>query len=391
MEILDKLSMLKDEELKNILTDNPYKSKFYFMEEEDIHNYIIVERGTNICKNKFIDTEGNGQTLENMRPLKLTDLKNIITSKRYSFLGKCSDELFIRYLDEVASIIYPKERYEVKQDGIYTTIIVWYPQINITNSVEEKHTIYDLYYRLKFYHEEDSTRQLSEFSMCRSSLSESELKANYQFSHCQGSAYFGWQDDLCLGRTELKNIMKNFEYGTFTSIQSLLLMLDSYFQWESLEGVPYVTIGKVKREDALGNLERDYSLYYDVKKHFILLNYILDIQLEYIFTPNGVKLTSESISKIDTILTEKYPSLCCIEKDGYSYRLKNDYLQYQKKEGKVLFTFKENPVISKVIKDETKELVLTKKIHRNILTGIVNEIEMRISDKIHKQRMEEVI
>lgn len=389
MEILDKLSILRDEELKKILIDNPYKSKFYFT-KKNLYEYTVIERSTNICKSNFIDTTGSIWSLGDIQPLKVRDLKNIIASKRYSFLGKCADEIFMKYLDEAASVIYPKDRYEVKRNDIYTTIIVWYPQINITNSVEEKHTIYDLYYRLQFYHDGNS-RNLVEFSMCRSSLSESELRIGYQFSHCNSSTEFRWNGSLCLGHTELKTIIEGFKYGTFTSIQSLLLMLDSYFQWESLEGTPYISMGNVKKENLLNNLEKEYHCYYDNKKHFTLLSHILDTQLEYTFTPNGIKLTSESVNRIDTILTEKYPSLCYIEKDGFSYKLKTTYEQYQKREGKVLFTFKGNPIVSKIIKDETKDIVFTKKLHRNILAGIIEEIENRISDKIYKQRMEEVI
>ena len=144
--------------------------------------------------------------------------------------------------------------FEVKEKEdcfkLYPYFKVLYPEIEITNTNKEKHTIKNLVvvFSLKW----DSyfkKWKIDEMTGLRLTLSYLELKKSYSHSHLSSSSLTGnfksmTSAKFCLGSSTLG--MSIAEYNTESNkeqsnlvLEGILYTLDTYVTWESLEGVPH--------------------------------------------------------------------------------------------------------------------------------------------------------
>lgn len=141
-------------------------------------------------------------------------------------------------------------------------IHIHYPELKLTNNLEQTHTIYDLIVRLTLL---DSRRGLLDMHLAgaRTTLTSREIESSYIHSHLP-SIYEDEDSDeyvkmmnfdyFCLGGSSpfyqlmLKNssrVLDNEEFRYFLS------QLEQYLSWESIEGSPYMyfnTIGENGRD-----------------------------------------------------------------------------------------------------------------------------------------------
>ena len=142
--------------------------------------------------------------------------------------------------------------FEVKEDyfELYPYFKVLYPEIEITNTNKEKHTIKNLV--VVFSLEWDSyfkKWKIYEMTGLRLTLSYLELRKLYPHSHLNSvhlTDYFKsmTSSKFCLGSSTLG--MSIAEYNTENNreqsnliLEGILYTLDTYVTWESLEGVPH--------------------------------------------------------------------------------------------------------------------------------------------------------
>jgi hypothetical protein len=124
----------------------------------------------------------------------------------------------------------------------YIALYLYYPELTITNSQDQQHTIYDLVVKVRL----TDFNSLYEPAIAgkRFSWSQTELEKYYHHSHLNttlGANSFG---AFCLGgSSEFKKFMSALS-GEFNehSFTLFIIQLEAYLMWESLEGKPHITL-----------------------------------------------------------------------------------------------------------------------------------------------------
>ena len=127
---------------------------------------------------------------------------------------------------------------------------VLYPEIEITNTNKEKHTIKNLVVVFSLTWDSYFKKwKIDEMRGLRLTLSYLELNKSYSHSHLSSSSFTGYfksmtSSKFCLGSSTLG--MSIAEYNTESDkeksnlvLEGILYTLDTYVTWESLEGVPH--------------------------------------------------------------------------------------------------------------------------------------------------------
>ena len=127
---------------------------------------------------------------------------------------------------------------------------ILYPEIEITNTNKEKHTIKNLVVVFSLIWDSYSRKwQINEMRGLRLTLSYLELNKSYSHSHLSSSKLTSnfksmTSTKFCLGSSTLG--MSIAEYNTESNkeqsnlvLEGILYTLDTYVTWESLEGVPH--------------------------------------------------------------------------------------------------------------------------------------------------------
>lgn len=149
-------------------------------------------------------------------------------------------------------------------------LIIKFPEVEIKNSNRMKHTIKDLYVRIKL-HETKFNELFNEdvidekyqgyqvifnnltipagLSGLRGTLTVHEYLAGYLHSHLSPWTNYslGW-GSFCLGEGEIvQTLLLLSQVGEYTTelFTMLLLQIEVYVAWESLSGVPYIKMGAI--------------------------------------------------------------------------------------------------------------------------------------------------
>lgn len=192
----------------------------------------------------------------------------------FTLLRKQVDQSF-EELENIISSIYPKENYIIEicetnlfedwatcvQKGIASAlkchIILYFEEIEISNSSERKHKIFDMFVKLVFEFrvtKVDLTTEdiimVREFHTylrgMRMSQANVEVPTNYLHSHLNSSAVLGGWGTFCLGTSPLSTDIVELKTGfTKEKFEIVLLSIPVYLQWESLEGTPYNYISRI--------------------------------------------------------------------------------------------------------------------------------------------------
>ena len=214
---------------------------------------IIIDHNT--FKEDFIDVFGSTygyviKAIENNNHKKLPFLK-YLSSQGFIPVGSEDN------LHEMIKIFEQKFQgnqdlaFEINKDlNFFPYFKILYPEIEITNTRREKHTIKNLVviFPLKWC-EEFNKWQIGEMTGLRLTLSYLEAVRQYGHSHLQSTLIK--QDfksmtssKFCLGSSTLG--MSISEYNTEENteksnlvLEGILYTLDTYVTWESLEGIPY--------------------------------------------------------------------------------------------------------------------------------------------------------
>jgi len=147
-------------------------------------------------------------------------------------------------------------RYTEYNTKLELSIIIHYPEITITNSEDLEHTIKDLIAVIDLFTYSYNMLAPVDIKGFRTTLSEKEFINRYTHSHLPKRPFnkenIFATDPFCIGEeTELKNLMgmlkdrenkDNYE----DLFEAFIYNLQSMLEWESLEGVPYNHMNKLK-------------------------------------------------------------------------------------------------------------------------------------------------
>ncbi len=217
------------------------------------------------------------------------------------------------YLTKVLNDIYGEERYEIKNienprtiksldNGdiiaipdssiIHSEITLYYPEINISNSIGTTHTIRDLFFNFSLVFMVNKRRILiKNFRIQRTTFRDDEYieehNVFYVFSHCQTDPrpWLKGITGICFGHGSANPMIQRFRsgMGQVADLEMLFYSINAYLEWESIEGTPYISIR------SLGSKQTKYEIN-DLSEMFlnrtsntvitILMNEMKDYPLE---------------------------------------------------------------------------------------------------------------
>jgi len=315
--MLSDLEKLPEHELKKILDKNknfpiggiavPINSK----ELDNILNICFRDKGRIFYKkeryNNGVETVVNSCYLADVIPLTFARYKDLKNSK-YIYGGtilKTVDK-FKYYLEKVVASVHNKDEFEVIEnyDSNSITLVLYYPEINITNSLGMKHTLKEVFLKMRFNKDSTSYWKLYDIYLNRTCLSNVEYYNSYVFSHAKTDYGSFGSSTLCFGATALERMVSRYKNAIpIAAIPSFILSFRKYLEWESIEGTPYRHLSSLKPYTVINNSYHSLELTrYLYGKLFTLLD-----KFEYTISGDNligfnVSLTSASKELISNIV-----------------------------------------------------------------------------------------
>ena len=145
-------------------------------------------------------------------------------------------------VEALAIDIFGKDRVYCADDNLY----IHFPLINISNSLEQRHTIKDMYVKIEI-------NRVYIYGW-RKTLSYKEYKSSYSHSHTPFDT--GSFCKFCLGSSVFNSlVMDVMVCKSRANWEMLLLSIENYLSWESLEGGPYRRISDIGNTSCLSSFE----------------------------------------------------------------------------------------------------------------------------------------
>ncbi len=152
-------------------------------------------------------------------------------NKKHYYRAFFRDELdyYFRYKTSISNFI---------KENIKLEVVIYYPNIEISNRDYLKHKIEDLYVKVVFpiY----NPMQLVELKGMRATITKNEFDKRYSHSHLPRGGYQDFSK-FCLGSSEMRGyFQKEFITKDKTKIYQFLFTLENYLEYESIEGTPHI-------------------------------------------------------------------------------------------------------------------------------------------------------
>lgn len=272
-------------------------------------------------------------------------------------------------------------------------IMIWFPEVEITNSREERCTIRDLYVKLSI----EEHARLQDFQMTVATFTKAQWMSDYGHSHLPGIIQF---IQPCLGRGPIGSTMHTLKTEDFdeTSWEILCSQIEDFVKWESIEGGPYRYIKDItNKQMKVVNLNyfnvggrRDVVVFRGLKDFtvWLLHNHIKD--LDFLFDGERYVCTMDYIHQIDW-MTRCFVEWISLPNNMWKFndQIVSKILEYgQIKNGQYYtqetanstFTpqvrgmFKGKPIQTRLLEQEDSEL-FTSYVKSYIVKNIINTIE----------------
>ena len=216
--------------------------------------------------------------------LRLSDLEEVAVETE-KFDSSIFDEAGFLTIEKIKMELFPilDDLYSDRWDwDSKDRIRIHFPAFTITNSKGERHDIKDLYVELKYNH---SIKVFNgSYKGARGSVTKSELNGAYAHSHLPSISRenVGKFNSFCLGSSTLSYLLSDLATLDMTpaklediklKFMIVLMEIENYLQWESLEGGPYRRMSNINSGTLTLLMSRDIRLisekivspiYYDI-------------------------------------------------------------------------------------------------------------------------------
>jgi len=208
------------------------------------------------------------------------------------------------YIEESAEIVYPG-RWELKElrsieykpyDNAIYRFTVHFPKVTIENGFNT-HEVTDLYAQI--YLTQDYEFCGSGLFGTRGTITPDEYNCGYTHSHLSSSNKGKWST-FCVGSgTPIHTVLSGLAVDRWNNeaFFSLLLQIQGYVSWESLEGGPYIKMTQIgsngSMSDPLPRLEED-----DLEFKYLYKNIVLNLDSFYCEV-DDIQNASEFIIPVD--------------------------------------------------------------------------------------------
>jgi len=379
---LEYLCSLPEKELDNILSKK-YKTYYYSNLTNIIckivyqkYNIVIMDYGNtkSVFKNWSEEKENfDILTKEHINRIKKETLCNLRL--------KQSTQQKINFINKVIRSVMDEDTYDVYRDSDYIYIILHFPEITMTNSVEQSHIIRDVY--IKMYIRTNSLT-LRDIAIARSTVTENEYIKKYTFSHCSRGFSYQWNNNICFGDTTIHELKNDLNIkNSVIDLPYFITLLKSYLSWESIEGTPFIRMDSIVDNTQIKAAPQNWTNSDIINAvNLVLCN---TESFEYNFNEtNGIAcpfIDTKSIEKIENILTEcsdfkrfVYPSVNRKSIIVTPLKITDNIPQYTD------IYFKGCQVPFKIVKDEVADTKNVKmSIHNLFLSQVIEEIEIKFT------------
>lgn len=371
-----------DKELKHFLDNkNVYNAKYLVRDDSN----VIFESGGYAHQCLFIRTYGDEDTFTSSyvkyyKPLTYSRYKEILLNTKYNTVNSWSYTKFFNFILNKIEEYYGKDRVD-SSDNEYITI--YFPEITITNSVEQSHVIQDLYLELMV-----CSSGMHLYTLYRATKTIGELENSYLFSHVRSGSVAN--SSFCYGvDNAVRNIMDKIASSRVEAVKlisQLCPLIESYLSWESLEGVPYCKIDKIVSNEWKYTPVYVNSLKYNINELLACVkNNITSFKYSYDFEGDSyvIKINPDSINEINQLISTNFPQLCVESLNGYPSKRK-EYLEteYDHLIGTKVLTFKGEEIKFNIDKSDihSESLDLKKELHPSILVEVINNLEFKFAE-----------
>jgi hypothetical protein len=290
-------------------------------------------------------------------------------------------------------------------------IIIYYPNITISNEKNRQHSIKDLFVNLKF----ELNRKTKKVNIIgifgrRATLTYEEVCSNYAHSHLNPNIvrYFDTKDKnyfrnlitrFCTGSGEINILLAEYNSNDFSEdrFNLILVQLMTLISWESIEGTPYRYIGNIKislNSSTPKEIKLCSSYYNHIKyiKEGIENKKVEPEDLKFIIKNSRVELDENAFDNFilklsnSCLITKSY--FICFEFDGKYYThdsIKPSEIKYYKytEQNPIIFRGEEFPftiIYPEEVKKEEVEKSLI--LFKPAALKFKKEIEDEINEKI---------
>lgn len=387
-EIIQELSKYSQKELENILNKKNIATSKYLKSKGSDDLYILLGRDAdgrfrvaNSGRNSYKELEYlfTPLTTKQFAEIKIKNLENLINN--------WSTERFTDFCKQQFIKCYGEEHVDFQGRDVF----VYFPEVTISNSVEQSHVMRDIYL---YFIIRDTYVSLN--AIKRTTYTEKEIRNNYLFSHCSSSYNpTDWTvNSFCFGSTDVADLRESVRYNgrkaVFKNLYFFLEAIKEYLSWESLEGVPYRNIENVIRDVAkykpayTPRVNNWPALYEECINNIDSFEYSFnEVDGEY-----RIKLESSSIGNIASILTDKFPQYCCFYLDGQSVREQSVSPCGYTNPRQMYFKGEYIPLV--ILPDEEADSTLPKRIHNGILNQVVKMIENKFNEFYINKKLNEI-
>lgn len=294
------------------------------------------------------------------------------------------DPNLISKVKEILEAHFP-DRWDVREgEGYGLKILVHFPEFYITNSLDQSHKIRDLYLKLEFGRPPGVT--LRTYSASRTTLTQAEKQSRYGHSHISKSITEGKWGGFCLGEGPINSQVQSLiRYGIsdrdFNTFEMFLIGMESYLQWESIEGGPYIYIADIKRRMKIETVPVEH-LEDTLKKYINVCNY------------KGFSIVDKKRIVIDHNDDDFLKSLLPVVRNEHKVNRDAEGRYYN--EGKNIEypdlslneTFKGELLIQKVITDESEQEEIEREEfpHPDVAFYVAKQLSRKLSLHAYKKR-----
>ena len=148
------------------------------------------------------------------------------------------------FICSIAKEVFPEERLDftpLSEEGRFD-IIIHFPEIKITNSLEHEHVIKDIFVKFNIScidERDDDSKYIIHFFGARTTLSLKEFISTYGHSHLPNHSLCTF-NGFCLGSSDFGTLIQTVQFDpTPENWYLLFFSVENYLNWESLEGGPY--------------------------------------------------------------------------------------------------------------------------------------------------------
>lgn len=383
-EIIEELSKYSQKELESILNKPSAFSSKYVIEGNTLKKIDGKD-----CYGRFYISGNRYRPEEVKEYLKPLTTKKFAEVKLNNITEKINDWSYERFYEYcLKQFISAYGEQYVDDECPYIT--VHFPEITVSNSIEQSHIIRDVY--LKF---EIRSNGVKLYGLKRGTVTETEWRNNYWFSHCDSYRVSEWTRSFCFGYTDIADIKEKLaernKLYVFKHLSYFLEAIKEYLSWESLEGVPYYKIDSVindvtrfqEKSINISNVPIE-EMYNSCIRNITSLKYSY-----YQNDNNEYVIRLEDSSNIAEHLTQAFPEHCYYFLNGDSVEEKTNPPQctYQN-DRHIIFKGEHRPF--NLIKDTPMEISLPKRIHSRILNKIVEKIQNNLENFILNKKLNEI-